>query len=77
MSFAFNPPRRYTLALGRSQARGTGAATHPQDGLSISPESTITRRSNLLTASILLLLGWGFLIVASLLMFTLVTAILA
>jgi hypothetical protein len=31
----------------------------------------------LLTASILLLLGLGFLIVASLLMFTLVTAILA
>lgn len=77
MSFAFNPPNRYTVPGGRAHKTGTGAATHPQNGLSISPESTMTRRSNLLTALMLLLLGLGFLLVASLLMFTLLTAILA
>jgi hypothetical protein len=77
MSFAFNPPNRYTVAGGRSQATGTGAATRPQDGLSISPESAMSYRGDLLTAFILSLLGLGFLIVSSLFIFTLVSIMLA
>ncbi|MCA3278073.1 MAG: hypothetical protein ING10_02270 [Roseomonas sp.] len=77
MSFAFNPPNRYTVAGGRSQATGTGAATHRQDGLSISPEGAMSYRGNLLTTFILSLLGLGFLVVSSLFIATLVTIMLA
>lgn len=72
MSFAFNPPNRYSALGGRAQATGTGAAKHPQDGLSISPESAMAHRGELLTGLILLLLALGFLVVSSLLIFTLV-----
>lgn len=77
MSFAFNPPNRYTALAGRGQVTGIGAATRPQDGLSISPESAITRRGDLLTAFILVLLSLGFLVLSSLFIVALVTIILA
>jgi hypothetical protein len=59
MSFAFNPPSR-------------SAAQHHQEGLSISPECPVSRRSEVLTAVSLLLLGLGFLVVSSLFITTLV-----
>jgi hypothetical protein len=76
MAFAFNPPSRYTVAGGRSQATGTGAATHRQDGLSISPESAMSYRGKSLTAFILSLLALGFLIVACVFVLSLVSIML-
>ncbi|MCA3388706.1 MAG: hypothetical protein INF65_08750 [Roseomonas sp.] len=71
MSFAFNPPNIFAALRGRARATGGGAATRPQDGLSISPESTMARRVDLLTGCILLLLGLSFMVVSSVFIFTL------
>jgi hypothetical protein len=77
MSFAFNPLSRYAALGSRAQAKGTGAAKHHQEGLSISPECAVSRGSDLQTAVALLLLGLGFLVVSSLFITTLVNLILA
>ncbi|MCA3285932.1 MAG: hypothetical protein ING09_05230 [Roseomonas sp.] len=77
MSFVFNPPNRYAALGGSAQATGTGSAKHQKEGLSISPESAVSRRGDLATALTLLLLGLGFLAASCLFIAGLVTTILA
>ncbi|MCA3426001.1 MAG: hypothetical protein INF34_04810 [Roseomonas sp.] len=60
MSFAFNPPARFSLFRGNGRAAKACATKPHLEGLSISPESAGSRRADSLAGLVLFLLGLGF-----------------
>ena len=73
MSFAFNPPARFSLFRGNGRAAKACATKPHLEGLSISPASAGSRRADSPAGLVLFLLGLGFLAVTTFFITALIT----